>query len=229
MRPIAPSTPLAVVALLAGLAGWGLTITIEGPDLGAPAAAQTKIEAEPKRHFRVERPANLNDADALSIYDRVKEEMHAGYMISRDPHAEAFSGWQRYNSFPYRSATHGERFINHYINSKGRDYGNFEDAGAMPEGAVVAKDSFAVTTEGDVFAGPLFLMEKMAEGFNPAGRDWRYSMIMPDGSLFGVTSGVRSEKVEFCITCHRAAGDEADHLYFIPDNYRQRALKLAPE
>ena len=99
----------------------------------------------------------------------------------------------------------------------------------MPEGTVMAKDSFAVTTDGDVFAGPLFLMEKMAEGFNPAGRDWRYSMIMPDGSLFGVTKGLRSEKVAFCITCHQAAGEAADHLFYIPEDYRRRALKLEPE
>jgi hypothetical protein len=59
----------------------------------------------------------------------------------------------------------------------------------LPAGSVVAKDSFAVTAAGDVFAGPLFIMEKMSQGFNAASRDWRYTMIMPDGSVFGVTNG----------------------------------------
>ncbi len=230
MKRLTPGNERAVLALLAGLAGWGLTVTGEGPSLGARLAAETEgttaVEAQPKRHFRVQRPANLSDADALSIYVRVQEEMQDGYRLSRDPHAEAFGGWQRYNSFPYRSATHGERFVNNYANPVGREYGRYELAGPMARGTVVAKDSFAVTTDGDVFAGPLFLMEKMAEGFDPKSRDWRYSMIMPDGSLFGVTNGLRSEKVEFCITCHQAAGDENDHLFFIPEDYRQRALKL---
>ena len=36
---------------------------------------------------------------------------------------------------------------------------------------------------------PLFLMEKMPAGFSYVTGDWRYIMIMPDGSLFGETRG----------------------------------------
>ena len=60
--------------------------------------------------------------------------------------------------------------------------------------------------------------------FSPAGRDWRYTMIMPDGSLFGTTNGDGSARVEFCVTCHRAAGDDRDHLFFLPQEYRRRFL-----
>jgi hypothetical protein len=63
-------------------------------------------------------------------------------------------------------------------------------------------------------------MEKMPQGFNEKSRDWRYTMIMPDGSVFGVTNGADSRKVQFCITCHQRAGAENDHLYFLPDAYR---------
>ena len=77
-----------------------------------------------------------------------------------------------------------------------------------------------MTAAGDVFAGPLFIMEKMSQGFNAASRDWRYTMIMPDGSVFGVTNGQDSHKVQFCITCHARAGDENDHLFFLPEAYR---------
>ena len=76
---------------------------------------------------------------------------------------------------------------------------------------------------------PLFLMEKMAPGFSPESRDWRYTMIMPDGSLFGVTQGEGSGRVKFCITCHETAGDENDHLFFVPEDYRVKIFSVQPE
>ena len=94
----------------------------------------------------------------------------------------------------------------------------------MPEGSVLAKDSFEVTTRGDVVTGPLALMEKMEPGFDPESRDWRYTMIMPDGSVFGTTKGEGSARVEFCAECHRAGGGEDDHLFFVPQTYRVRFL-----
>ena len=86
----------------------------------------------------------------------------------------------------------------------------------MPVGSVLAKDSFEVTDRGDVITASLSLMEKMPAGFNPEGRDWRYTMIMPDGTLFGTTNGEGSERVAFCIECHIAAGRAQDQLFFIP-------------
>ena len=88
----------------------------------------------------------------------------------------------------------------------------------------MAKDSFEETDQGDVFTGPLTLMEKMQPGFNPESRDWRYTMIMADGSLFGSTNGEGSERVEYCAECHLAAGPEQDHLFFVPKAYRRQFL-----
>jgi hypothetical protein len=45
-------------------------------------------------------------------------------------------------------------------------YLNFKDAGKLPTGAGIAKDSFAVAKNRKFIAGPLFLMEKMPPGFN---------------------------------------------------------------
>ena len=200
-----------------------------------PAGAQSNtddsdgvVAGQPKRHFRVEQPADLGDADALTIYTQILKEMASGYELSGNAVASDYRLWQRYNSAPYRSATHGERFVNNYASPLGEDYGKYEESGGLPPGAVLAKDSFAVTMRGDVFSGPLFLMEKMSAGFDPAARDWRYTMIMPDGSLFGTSQGQGSEKVGFCITCHQAAGDENDHLFFVPDDYRIKVLRIRP-
>ena len=207
-----------LLALAIGLAG-----------VAPSAPAQDEGEgglAKPQRHFRVDRPANLTDAEALTIYSQILDEIVAGYRLSGDPTAERYRTWRRFNKAPYRSATHGERYVNNYANDIGKAYGKYDDAGAMPVGTILAKDSFAVTSRGDVFTGPLFLMEKMEPGFLPEALDWRYTMIMPDGSLFGQTKGPGSEQVEFCITCHRAAGDDVDHLFFVPNDYRIRILNL---
>ncbi len=146
--------------------------------------------------------------------------MQAGYAKSGHPVAAQYIDWPRYNKVPYRSATHGNRYVNNHANDVARDYGVFEDAGVMPAGSVVAKNSFGVSAKGQVSIGPLFVMEKMPAGFNPASTDWRYTMIMPDGSIFGTTKGASSAKVQFCVDCHMGLAEDTDSLLFIPDEYR---------
>ena len=220
---------VAVVAVAAGLYGFG-PAGLQVFFAAGPAFAQEPGEVadvdRPTRHFKVERPADLSGAKALTVYNRLLDDMVAGYVLSGDSAAERYRGWIRFNKVPYRSATHGERYVNNYANPVGQAYGEFEAAGTLPQGTVLAKDSFAVTARGDVFNGPMFLMEKMAPGFKPEARDWRYSMIMPDGSIFGVTNGQDSERVEFCIACHQAAGDDQDHLFYIPEEFRQKVFKI---
>ncbi len=89
----------------------------------------------------------------------------------------------------------------------------------MPPGAVVVKDSFSVNADGRVFPGPMAVMEKMAPGFNPPSGDWRYTSIMPDGSVLGRTKGQDSDKMTFCVECHAQVAHQ-DHLHFPPQEYR---------
>jgi hypothetical protein len=209
------------VAALAVSAAFGLmtVTTTEAPGSSPPAAEF----AQPTRHFRVPNPARLSAADAVSIYDRIRDDMVAAYRLSQDPVTDQYYTWRRYNQTPYLSATHGNRYINNYANGQAKPYGRKGEA-PMPVGAVLAKDSFTVTRRGDVFTGPLFVMEKMPPGFSAAARDWRYTMIMPDGSLFGTTDGEGGDRVEFCARCHATAGAAADHLFFVPEKYRVRFL-----
>jgi hypothetical protein len=217
---------LAPAAVLVGLALAGAPLGSGGGAAKAQTgASQSEISPQkPTRHFRVERPASLTGADALTIYNRILDDMVAGYRLSAFPNAEKYRYWRRYNTVPYRSAQHGERYVNNYANDKADAYRHFEAAGEMPVGAVLVKDSFAVTKRGDVFSGPLFAMEKMPPGFNLSSRDWRYTMVMPDGSLFGATNGEGSARVEFCVSCHKLAGHERDHLFYVPEKYRVRFL-----
>ncbi|MGI9500252.1 MAG: cytochrome P460 family protein [Geminicoccaceae bacterium] len=188
--------------------------------IALPTSLPAQDSLLPEEHFSVETPAELSPDEAEAIYTRVIDDMVDAYVLSQDPGASSYQRWRRFNSAPYPSATHGSRYVNNYGNALARPYGNPDSLEAMPEGTVLAKDSFAVTAEGDVFLGPLFLMEKMASGFDPESRDWRYSMIMPDGSFFGITGGDNAERVRFCITCHETAGDENDHLFFVPEDFR---------
>lgn len=178
--------------------------------------------AAPATHFDVEMPAVLSQESATEIYQRINNDMLKAYALSKNPSAIRYQNWRRYNTSPYQSATHGSRYVNSYANAIAKDYDRLSDIDGLPVGAVLAKDSFAVTDEGNAFLGPLFLMEKMAAGFSAEGRDWRYSMIMPDGSYFGITGGDADEQVVFCRTCHQSAGDENDHLFFVPEAFRNQ-------
>ncbi len=197
--------------------------------MGVEAARAQADVTRPQRHFKVQRPAGLSDPEAASIYDQILDEMVRGYALSGLGPATGYRNWRRYNTAPYRSATHGSRFVSNYANATAKSYGEYERSGPMPEGSILAKDSFAVTQRGDVTIGPLFLMRKMAPGFNADTGDWRYTMIMPDGSVFGVTNAEGSERVRFCADCHNVVGATQDHRYFVPRKYRTRFLDIKPK
>jgi hypothetical protein len=105
-------------------------------------------------------------------------------------------------------------------NRTGAAYINYEEVGVLPAGSAIAKDSFSVGADGKVTLGPLFLMEKMQPGFNEVSGDWKYTMIMPDGSTFGTTGGAGDAAVEFCNECHAAVAEDQDYLFFLPEEYR---------
>jgi hypothetical protein len=184
--------------------------------LGGAAAAQ---QFEIKRHLKIENPARLKPSESLSVYQSIANELSRGYAASKDKTAMTYRKWRLFNTAPYRSATHGNRFVNNYANEK--TYG--KPGAIMPPGTVIAKDSFTVTSDSAIFGGAQFIMEKLAPGTSPATGDWRYAMIMPDGSVFGDSTGANPNQVNFCHSCHKAkAGD--DYLYFLPKAYRVKFL-----
>ena len=162
----------------------------------------------------------LTDAESAAAYDCIMNDMATAYSKSGNAMAANYLTWRRYSKTAYQSGTHGGRFTQNYANDKGRAYGAFEDSGPMPAGTQLAKDSFTVNAKGQVGVGPLFTMEKMQAGFNADSGDWRYSMIMPDGSVFGTTGGANAKGVAFCIGCHGIMAEDTDSLYFLPEEYR---------
>ena len=211
------TTPLHFLAI-------ALALVVTQP--GAPRAGDGDQLAQisgdpnqPRRHFRVRRPAKLAPEEAESIYQGLIDDLIAGYAAAEHPAARDYRNWPRYNTAPYLSVTHGNVYINNYANETAEAYGRFEESGRLPVGAVVAKDSFIAERSGEIRPGPLFLMEKMGKGFNYVSGDWRYIMIMPDGVLFGETYGEDAERVEYCIGCHLAVEDQ-DYLFFVPSPFR---------
>ena len=146
--------------------------------------------------------------------------MEASYGTSGENGASDYQTWTKYNTRPYISPTHGGRYVNNYANPTAAAYARFEDAGVMPVGTILAKDSLTIDGGGMAAAGPLFLMEKMAAGFNSDNGDWKYTMIMPDGTTWGVTNGKNSAGMQFCSACHTATADY-DYMWFLPDEFRK--------
>lgn len=183
------------------------------------AVASTAAQDQPSGHLRIEGPANLSPAVAETIYQNAADEIASGYEMAEYEKARDYLSWRRYNAFPYLSPTHGNRYVNNYANSTAGGYGP-EMAEDLPRGAVLAKDSFTVTGGNIVFPAALFVMEKLGEGEHLEYGDWRYVMVLPDGSTFGDSQGPASGQVAFCHTCHAAAQDN-DYIFFIPEPFRR--------
>jgi len=205
---------LALIGLATVVLAGAVVAQTTGPDDAA------KI----KRHFKIERRAHLSKQEALTIYENIGNDLAKGYAMSLDGTAVNFRKWRRYNSAPYRSATHGNRYVNNFANNKARGYDKMKSGAKAQVGAVYAKDSFTVTSDGDVFGGALFLMEKLAAGASPKTADWRYWMILPDGSLFGGSQGENATEMEFCHGCHRSVASRRDYLFYVPKKYRRQFL-----
>lgn len=217
LHPLSRVARPAIIALFTATLAFA---TAAQSDQQTPVNDSSKIPGAPRRHFRLHNPADLSPKEAENKYDEFRNIMAKNYATSGIAAAKVYQKWRRYNSAPYRSAAHGRRFVNNYANAKARAYGNYEKAGKLPVGSIIAKDNLTVMSDGKTYPGALLLMEKMPADFNYVSGDWKYTMILPDGSLFGTTKGVGSNKVRFCIGCHLAV-ERQDHLYFPPKRYRK--------
>ncbi|MCR9212673.1 MAG: cytochrome P460 family protein [Proteobacteria bacterium] len=184
-------------------------------------SAQEEGDTKPVGHIELADPADLTNEQAQEIYVSVLPQIRKIFEESDIGAAQNYTRWKKYNSTPYISATHGARYVDNYANNIAAEYGKLKKGETYPVGSILAKDSFSVTSDSQVYPGALFLMEKMAKGFNKPSGDWRYTMVLPDGSVFGMTNGENSENVEFCIGCH-AAKASFDHIFFIPDDHQAK-------
>ncbi len=195
-----------------------LALSMQG--LGNAAAQSGEKELRPSGHLKIENPNQLSLDEARRVYDSIADELSAGYALSREPGALGYRKWRLYNKAPYLSATHGNRYVNNYANARAVGYGALRKGERLPEGSILAKDSFTVTSDGEIFAAALFIMEKLAPGKSPGTGDWRYVMILPDGSYFGDTEGDNAADVAYCHVCHKIKKRD-DFVFFVPKAYRR--------
>ncbi len=169
-------------------------------------------------------PAYEIDTDeAQRLYDCIEAAMIESYSrASGVPGVPEFRGWQVVSASPFVSATHGSMMVNHIVNPVAADiYTRWEEMAGkrMPEGSILAKESYRITSEGGVRAGPLFVMEKAAPGAAPETDDWIYTRVFTDGRVQR-TLGPDSNRMMFCHDCHAATIDAYDAMFFPPKEHR---------
>ncbi len=177
------------------------------------------LAEDPKAHLAIENPAELSKDEASGFYRSMSRRMARGYAAAQLDILLNYQSWPLFNDAPYISATHGQRFVNSYANRMAHNYGTLQDGEVLPMGSVLAKDSMTVTDEGKIHPGAMFVMQKLAAGASPETADWRYIMVLPDGSLYGDTLGARAGAVAYCHDCHEQVADR-DYTFYVPEDYR---------
>ncbi len=220
MRPLYPIVLLLIV-LISGI--WYFLHNERGGD-NRPAGQKDKAliaaPEAPKEHFAITDGAALSPEQAMAVYDELKAQMRGDYALSALPAARRYPAWQRVNEYPYRSTTHGSRYVNNFANPPAIGAG-YPGGGTMPAGAIIAKDSFTVKKDGEHYPGALFIMEKLKSGLSPETGDWRFVMVLPDGSIFGDSQGDNAAATAFCAECHARRADH-DYLFGVPEEARRR-------
>lgn len=158
--------------------------------MAAPASAQNTCVVAGD-------PYDLSAEAVNAIYDCIKDQMAVAYAKDGDEIGTAFRNWTVTSTRPAVAGPHGERFLQTFANDLAApEYLKFaEEDVHMPEGAVLAKESFTVQKTGKVVVGPLFTMTKLAAGGAPDYGDWLYGGVQPNGKPLKI-------KQSFCHDCH---------------------------
>ncbi len=198
---------------LAALLGAALALLAEAI-AAPPVRAQDCATETPKDDIR--------GPEAQALYDCISDSLYKSFQGSGVKEAAEYRDWSYASTSPYLSATHGSRFVVNLINDIGKKaYLDFLDQGLkMPVGTIAAKESFTIDRTGKVKRGPLFFMEKAERGALPDTNDWKYTLILPNGKVMGVTGTETGVKVKFCHDCHAAVADTQDSMLYLPEEYR---------
>lgn len=137
------------------------------------------------------------------------------------PEASAPDSWEDWKSYTnvspgaWVSKTHNSRFVEIYVNDIGLEAYKTPDA-LMPVGSIVVKPSWENEDGVAGRLGPLFVMEKKAEGFDPDNGDWFYAFqwaeppqAWEDKIGKNVDWRSPSKKVDYCVGCHNGAYDRS--------------------
>lgn len=165
-----------ISATAAGLAA----ILTAGPVLAETCKTSTPVD-------------DMTYEDAGKLYDCLKDSMATGYAAGPKrwipkEFVEDYRNWTPASTLPANPGVHGERYLMTWVSPGGAgEYLKFAEEGVkIPAGTVIAKESFTVGKNGVAKPGPLFIMQKVAEGKSPKTADWYYMMVSPKGVPQGV-------------------------------------------
>jgi hypothetical protein len=170
---------------------------------------------------------DLTPEQAIAAYDCMIGGLVAGWQSGGHPIAAEYKSWTPAAKYAAAVGTHGNRLLFTYVNDIGKDqYLKFSDDGSkMPVGSILAKESFNAHTKGEQIgelrAGPLFLMEKVAAGTFDETDNWKYTLITPTGKAWlesGVTEAAKVQNA--CHECHSVMIEDQDGLYYPDEDAR---------
>jgi hypothetical protein len=206
---------VAALAVLGALAGCAPAERAQAPvcrvavPAGAPAASLGGLGNPPML---------LGQAEIDATAACLAPALDAALARAEDATIRATRIW-RPMSRTYLASEHG-MFLQVFANAAAaKDYALAERGGKLPQGAAILKRSFRVAADGTAAAGPVFVMERMAPGYDASTNDWRFAVTTPDGPRVGESGGRDADKVAYCAACHRAARVQ-DHLFFVPPRFR---------
>ena len=203
----------------AALRQVGITASIA---LGLTLAATT-IAPIPPAHAAacdIDTPRDqMTYEGAQSVWECLKDDLYANYNKGNKRWIPAefvkdYRDWELASTLPADPGFHGGRYLLTFVNETGYDeYTRFADDGStdMPAGSVIAKESFSITDKGKVKPGPLFLMQRVAEGKSPKTDDWYYMMVMPNGAPAAVNV------YSACSDCHIGFAHQGNLGYPVPE------------
>jgi len=172
----------------------------------------------------------LSAEQATQAYDCMIDGLVAGWQKGDHPVAAAYKTWTAAATYAAAVGAHGNRLLFTYANDIAKEqYLKFEDEGvSMPVGSILAKESFNAHTKGEKLgqlrAGPLFIMEKVAAGSFDETNNWKYTLITPGGKAWLESGVTKPEKVQSaCHECHSAVLEDQDAMYYPDEDARVAA------
>lgn len=163
---------------------------------------------------------DLTPQEAHEVYRCLGDQLYIGYNTGDKRWVDAgtvknYRYWTPASNWPAAPGFHSDRFLYTYVNKAGADtYTDYPEGVRMPTGTILAKESFSVDDDGKAKPGPLFIMEKVAEGKSPKTNDWYYTAVAANGTPMGVNVFTA------CNECHSGFA-ETDFLGYPVEEVRR--------
>jgi Cytochrome P460 len=120
-----------------------------------------------------------------------------------------YASYRKLTTEPFKSTAHGSKWVDVYVSNNAAD-AYLSQSAEIAVGTVAVKTSWE-DKDGRVsaVAGPIFVMEKRAPGYDPTHNDWYYAIhwANPTPEIAAKTKGGfywrgKSKAIAYCSECH---------------------------